>query len=139
MRYMYLLIVISIISVVSTASASDPSSGKSVPSGATALIKKCNLEARNALINGDIQLVETICMKAVNEIEQSAADKKLIIDPLLNLAYSYTLAGLFEKATPLYERALSLSNKLYKPDSRESKKIDELYNVHKEMKRRQEG
>jgi hypothetical protein len=121
--------------IYSNAVAVDSASVNALSEEAKSLSLKCNLEARNALIHGDVKLVEQLCMDAVKEIEKSSPDKELTINPLLNLAYTYTLAGLFDKATPLYERARGIGEKSFKPGSQELKKIDEVIKSHEEIVR----
>jgi hypothetical protein len=100
-----------------------------------ALSQKCNREARNALINGDIELVETVCTQAMEEIDKSHENKEYLINPMLNLAFSYTLAGQFDKATPLYNKARDIRKELYGPDSQKVKEIDRLIEEQEKIKR----
>lgn len=95
----------------------------------------CNLEARNALVHGDMALVEKVCTQAINEIEKSHAGTEFLVNPIMNLAFSYTLTGRFDKATPLYDRARNIREKLYGADSRQLKEIDDMIKQQEEMKR----
>ena len=98
------------------------------------LFMDCNLVARNSLINGDIAKVERTCMMAVKEMEKSHPDKDYLIHPVLNLAFTYSLMGDYDKAEPLLARAKSLGEKFYKPGSKEMKSIDDFIEDHNKRK-----
>lgn len=135
MKYLYVIVFLSACLICQHASAADSASGQPLSPQAQKLEKQCNLEARNSLIHGDTALVEEACMQAVKEIEKSRSDKKYLINPILNLAYSYTLAGQFDKAEPLYSRARHIGEQVYEADSKHLKEIDRLIGVKEEMKR----
>ncbi len=137
MKYISIMIVF-IISFGSGSACSDDAKTSAPPELlAEKLSDQCNMGARNSLVNGDIELAEKECMKAIEEIGKSYKDKRLLIHPLMNLAFSYTLAGKFDKASPYYERARSITVELDGPDSKMVKEIDQLINAQEEMKRRQ--
>ena len=115
-------------------SAADPAPDKSLTPQTEALLQECNREAKNALINGAIGLVEKLCMQAISDIEKAEVDKEYLINPMMNLAFSYTLAGLFDKATPLYEKARNIRVELYGPDSKKLTEIDYMIKNQKAMK-----
>ena len=125
MIILYVLILLFICPGYGSASSLDAASDNLSPR-AEELSNKCNLEARNALVNGDLELVEKLCTQAINELDKLNANKEYLINPMLNLAFSYTLAGHFDKAEPLYARARSINKQLYRPDSRKYKEIDEF-------------
>lgn len=135
MKFLYIIIILFISITCATASAADATSSDLPSHEAEELAKQCNLEARNALIHENLKLVEDICMKAVKEIEKSSTNKKYLINPILNLAFSFTLASQFDKADPLYKKALGIGEKIYEPGSREIKKINDVIRQHEEMKR----
>ncbi len=135
MKYLYVIMLLLISLNCTNTFAVDSASGTSLSQGEEELSKKCSLEARNALVNGDMALVEKVCMQAINEIEKSHADKEYLINPIMNLALSYTLAGQFDKATPLYYSARHIREKLYGPDSKKLKEIDDMIERQEEMKR----
>ncbi len=135
MKFIYAVILMLACAFYSNAVAVDSASVNALSEEAKSLNEKCNLEARNALIHNNIKLVEQLCMDAVKEIEKSSPDKELIINPLLNLAYTYTLAGDYDKATPLYERARGIGERIYKPKSKKLKRIDEVIKSHEDIVR----
>jgi len=96
----------------------------------TDMMMECNLAARNSLINMDIQKVEATCTKSMNEMERSYPDKGYMINPMLNLAFIYSLTGEYAKADPLLAKAKSLGEKFYKPGSSEMKSINDLITDH---------
>ncbi len=98
------------------------------------LLENCNLNARNSLISEDIALVKNTCMQAINTIDKSHQDKKYLINPIMNLAFAYSLAGQFDKANPLYDRALTIGNKSFPADSWKLKEIRDVVNASKNMK-----
>ena len=133
MKFIYAVSLMLVCTFYSNAVAVDSASVKALSEEAISLNEKCNLEARNALIHNNIKLVEQLCMDAVKEIEKSSSDKELTINPLLNLAYTYTLAGDFDKATPLYKRARDIGEKIYTPKSKKLKRIDEVIKSHEDI------
>ena len=139
MKSICAVIFLFLIASFSVALGVDSASVNELSEKAKSLSLQCNLEARNSLISGDIQLVEQLCLDAVKEIEKSSSDKELTINSLLNLAYTYTLAGLFDKATPLYEKAKGIGEKVYKPESMELRKINEVINSHEDIVRMQKN
>ncbi len=129
MKYLYVIIFIALNLVCSVAAAGELSAE------AKALSNKCNLEARNALINGDLELVENVCTQAMKTIGSTGKNRKYQINPMLNLAYSYSLSGQFEKAAPLYDRARLIGAEFYEPGNRILRDIDQLIEVHEKMKK----
>ena len=125
MKTFYALIIILAVITGSNSMAAENTSGNTMTPHETELFKQCNLEARNALINGNVKLVEDICMQTVSEIEKNHKSKELTINPLMNIAFLYTLSGNFDKATPLYNKARKLSEEAFGPDSAQVKAIDE--------------
>ena len=135
MKYVYVFMCVLVSLCCAHTFAADSASGESLSQEEMEFSATCNLEARNALVNGDMALVEKVCMQAIKEIEKSHADKEVLINPIMNLAFSYTLAGQFDKATPLYHRARHIREKLYGADSRELKEIEDMITQQEEMKR----
>jgi hypothetical protein len=135
MKYVYVFMFVLASLYCANAFAEDPASGKPLSQQEKEFSTKCNLEARNALVNGDMASVEKVCTQAIKEIEKSHADREYLINPIMNLAFSYTLAGRFDRATPLYNRARHIREKLYGADSRELKEIDDVIKKQEEMKR----
>jgi len=90
------------------------------------ILNECNLAARNSLINGDIKAVEDACTKAMNEMKKSHPDKDYMIDPMLNLAFTYSLGGYYDRAEQLLKRAKEIGQKIYKPGSKELKAIEDF-------------
>lgn len=139
MKSIYVVILLFLSSSFSVAFGVDSAAVNELSDKAKSLSLQCNLEARNALISGDIQLVEQLCLDAVKEIEKSSSDKELTINSMLNLAYTYTLAGLFDKAAPLYEKAKGIGENVYKPGSMEMKKINDVISSHEDIVRMQKN
>ncbi len=133
MKYIYVIVFfcVSLHSAITGASDSEPVNPLSAQE--KSLKKTCNLEARNSLINGDIALVEKVCTRAIEELDKAHAYKEHLIDPILNMAFAYTLAGQFEKATPLYKRARGIREKIFGPGSREVKQVDALIKEQETM------
>ena len=98
------------------------------------LIMDCNLAARNSLINGDIAKVEKTCMLATEEMEKSHPDKDYLIHPMLNLAFTYSLTGDYDKAEPLLTRAKKLGEKFYESGGSEMKSINDFITDHNKRK-----
>ena len=98
------------------------------------LMMDCNLAARNSLINGDIAKVERTCKQASDELAKSHPEKAYSIHPMLNLAFTYSLMGAFDKADPILAEAKALGEKFYKPGSREMKNIEDLIVDHNKRK-----
>jgi len=138
MKYMYVFIFVLVSLHSANTFAADTASGESLSQQEKEFSTKCNLEARNALVHGDMALVEKVCTQAINEIEKSHAGREVLVDPIMNLAFSYTLTGQFEKATPLYNRARDIREKLYGADSRQLKEIDDMIKKQEEMKQQHE-
>ena len=135
MKYVYVFMLVLISLYCANVFAEDSASGGPLSQQEKEFSTKCNLEARNSLVNGDMALVEKVCTQAITEIEKSHADTESLINPIMNLAFSYTLSGQFDKATPLYKKARHIREKLYGADSRELKEIDEMIKRQEEMKR----
>ncbi|MBI5665484.1 MAG: tetratricopeptide repeat protein [Nitrospirae bacterium] len=135
MKYIYVLLFVLVGLHCSNTFAADPASGESLSQQEKEYSNNCNLEARNALVHGDMALVEKVCTQAINELEKSHAGKEVLVNPIMNLAFSYTLTGRFEKASPLYNRARDIREKLYGADSRQLKEIDDMIKKQEEMKR----
>lgn len=135
MKYLYLIICITVTLYCTSASAAGPSSSKKLPPEAEQLSKQCNLEAKNSLISEDIKLVEDLCMQAVEAIEKSGKDREFLINPIMNLAFAYTMAGQYEKADPLYKKARDIRIELYGTDSSKIKEIDKMIENQETMKR----
>ncbi len=135
MKYIYVFMFVFVIFHCANTVAADSATGETLSQQEKEFSTTCNLEARNALVHGDMALVEKVCTQAITEIEKSHADKDLLVNPIMNLAFSYTLAGQFDKATPLYNRARNIREKLYGADSRQLKEIDDMIKQQEEMKR----
>ncbi|MBI4683529.1 MAG: tetratricopeptide repeat protein [Nitrospirae bacterium] len=135
MNYIYVIIFLLVSLNCSNTFAADPASGSSLSPRANELLNKCNLESRNSLVSGDLALTDKVCMEAVKVIEKSDANKEFLINPIMNLAVSYSMAGQFDKAAPLYNRARDIRKELYGPDSIQVKEIDDTIRKQEEMKR----
>ena len=94
----------------------------------------CNLAARNSLISGDIKRVEDLCSKAAKVMEDSYPGKGYMINPMLNLAFTYSLTGAYDKADTLLAQAKSIAEKLFEQGSSEMKKINDLIEDHNNRK-----
>jgi len=134
MKNFYVIILIIISFYCSNVVAADSAAHKTLSLHQQDFSTLCNLEARNALINGDLALVERVCIQAIAELEKSEADREALVNPIMNLAFSYTLSGQFDKATPLYNRARDIRETLYGTDSAQLKEIDEMIKRQEEMK-----
>ena len=138
MRILYVMILLSaIFGSINTFAAEAASKEPSISQKGKELSNQCNMEAKNALVHGDLELVDRLCMEAVKEIEESKSGKEYMINPLMNLAFSYSMAGLSEKADPVYRRARDLGEALYGSGSPELNKIEKMVAAHEEMKRRE--
>jgi hypothetical protein len=135
MKYIHVFMFVLVSLHCANTFAADSSSGETLSQQEKEFSAKCNLEARNSLVNGDMALVEKVCTQAINEIEKSHAGKEVMVNPIMNLAFSYTLTGQFDKATLLYNRARIIREKLYGADSRQLKEIDDMIMKQEEMKR----
>ena len=124
---------------ISTVHAADPAAAGALSQQEEELSKQCNLDARNSLASGDITLVEKACTKAIDEIEKTHPGQEHLINPIMNLAFSYTLAKDFDKAAPLYERAKKIREALYGPDSMQVKEVDNLMKAQGDMKQQPAG
>ncbi len=98
------------------------------------LLMDCNLAARNSLISGDIAKVESTCKIAIKEMEKSHPDKDYMIHPMLNLAFTYSLIGAYDKAEPYLAKAKEIGEKFHKPGSSEMKKINDFIEDHNKRK-----
>lgn len=98
------------------------------------LLMDCNLAARNSLINGDIPRVEKTCTEAIKEMERVHPDKGHMINPMMNLAFTYSLTGDYAKAEPLLAKAKKIGEKFYKPGSTEMKSINRFIEDHNKRK-----
>jgi len=132
-KYLYLIIFLVVIIYSTNALAADSALSKTLSPETEELSKQCNLEARNSLIHEDLKLVEDVCMKAVSEIEKSDKHKEFMVNPIMNLAFAYTMAGQFDKATPLYKKARDIRIQLYGADSKKIKEIDKMIENQKIM------
>lgn len=135
MKYVYVALCLFLSLNSLNAFAEVPAGDNSLSEEARELSMKCNLEARNFLVSGDLALVAELCTQAVSVIEKSPADKEYMINPMMNLAFAYTLAGQFDKATPLYNRARDIREKLYGPDSKKLKEIDGMIKRQEEIQK----
>ena len=138
MKTFYALIIILAVMTGSNLMAAESTTENTMTPRETELFKQCNLDARNALINGDVRLVEKTCMQTVNEIEKNHKSKELTINPLMNLAFLYTLSGKFDKATPLYNKARKISAEVFGPDSKQVAAIDERIKTQEEAQKKQQ-
>jgi len=134
MKYVYVVILFVVSLYCTNTFAGDAASSKKLSPETAELANQCNLEARNSLINGDLKLVEEICMQTVKEIEKSDKDREFMVNPIMNLAFAYTMAGEFDKATPLYNKARDIRIQLYGPESRKIKEIDKMIENQEAMK-----
>lgn len=135
MKTFYALLIILAVMTGSNSMAAENTSENTMTPHEAELFQNCNLEARNALINGNVQLVEDLCTQTINEIEKNHKSRELTINPIMNLAFLYTLSGNFDKATPLYNKARKLSEEAYGPDSAQVKAIDERIRAQEDGKR----
>lgn len=134
MKYLYLIIVF-VVSLYSADSLAAGTPSRTLSPEMEKLSKQCNIEARNSLISEDLKLVEDICMQTVTEIEKSDKDREFLINPIMNLAFAYTMAGQFDKATPLYKKARDIRIQLYGADSKKIKEIDKMIENQKTMQK----
>lgn len=134
MKYLYLIIVF-VVSLYSADSLAAGTPSRTLSPEMEKLSKQCNIEARNSLISEDLKLVEDICMQTVTEIEKSDKDREFLINPIMNLAFAYTMAGHFDKATPLYKKARDIRIQLYGADSKKIKEIDKMIENQKTMQK----
>lgn len=135
MKYIYVVACLLLILISVNASAGDATADNPLSQEARELSKSCNLEARNFLVSGNLASVEELCTRAVSVIEKSRADREYMINPMMNLALSYTLAGQFDKATQLYNRARDIREKLYGADSKRLKEIDDMIKRQEEIQK----
>ncbi|RJR18838.1 MAG: tetratricopeptide repeat protein [Nitrospiraceae bacterium] len=135
MKYYYLIALLIAGLCLSDSFAADSSAHKAMSLHEDDFSTQCNLEARNALVNGDLALVERVCTQAITELEKSDEDREALVNPIMNLAFSYTLTGRFDKATPLYNRARNIREKLYGADSKQTKEIDDMIKRQEEMRK----
>ncbi len=129
MKYLYMIIFLAV-SLISTGVFASEAVKVTPTQEQTDMMMACNLAARNSLINMDIQKVEDTCTKSMNEMERSYPDKGYMINPMLNLAFIYSLTGEYAKADPLLAKAKSLGQKYYKDGSSEMKSINDLIADH---------
>ncbi len=137
MKYLYVIAFIIATVITATAFAADPEADNPLSPRELELLENCNLEARNSLIHEDLELVKNICTEAIENISKSHKDDKFIINPLMNLAFSYSLAGHFDKAEPIYDRALKIGKKSFPADSRKLRKITDVIKASENMKKEQ--
>ncbi len=137
MKSFYFLMFLVFSLYYTNAFAAEPASDGSLSPKQKSMAMTCNLESRNSLINGDLVLAEKVCMQAVREIEKTHAGKEYLVNPIMNLAFAFTLAGQYDKATPLYSRARDIRVTLYGRDSIRLKEIDDRIKQQEEMKRQQ--
>lgn len=134
MKYIYVFMFMLVSLHCANTFAVDSAPGEALSQKETEFSTNCNLEARNSLVNGDIALVEKVCTQAIGEIEKSHPGKEVLVNPIMNLAFAYTLAGRFDKATPFYKRARNIREKLYGADSMQLKEIDDMIRKQEELK-----
>jgi len=120
---------------LSTVYAADTAEAGPLSQREAELSDQCNLAARNSLASGDLTMVEKTCTQAINEIDKAHPGQEYLINPILNLAFSYTLAGQFDKATPLYSRARKIRVKLYGPDNIKVKEVEKLIRNQEEIQK----
>ena len=133
MKFLYMIALLAVTLTCTPALASDaPSEGPSPEQ--QKLLKDCNLTARNSLINGDVKAVEDACTKAIREMKKSYPDKEYMINPMLNLAFTYSMGGYYDRAKPLLKRAKEIGQKLYKPGSKELKAIEDFIKDQEDRK-----
>ena len=125
MKFLYITAFLLVTLIITPAFASDAATEGPSPEQQT-LLKDCNLAARNSLINGDVKMVEDTCTKAIREMTTSYPDKAYMINPMLNLAFTYSMGGYYQRAEPLFKRAKEIGQKLYKPGSKELKAIEDF-------------
>ena len=125
MKYFYMIAILAATLICTPAFAADAAPEGPSPEQQE-MLKECNLAARNSLINGDVKLVEETCTKAMKEMAKAYPDKAYVINPMLNLAFTYSMGGYFERAKPLLEKAREIGQKVYKPGSKELKAIEKF-------------
>ena len=125
MKYLYMIMILAATLICTPAFASDKAPEAPSPEQQE-MLKECNLAARNSLINGDVKLVESTCTKAMKEMATSFPDKEYVINPMLNLAFTYSMGGYFDRAKPLLEKAREIGQKIYKPGSKELRAIEDF-------------
>ncbi|MEW6602114.1 MAG: tetratricopeptide repeat protein [Nitrospirota bacterium] len=135
MKNIYLIMLVLVSIAGSNVFAADAESGKKLSVQEEDLSTQCDLEARNALIHEDVTRVEKVCMQAIDQIGKSHPGQEVLINPIMNLAFSYTLTGQFDKATTLYDRARKIREKLYGADSTQLEEIDNMIKRQEEMKK----
>ncbi|MBL7032356.1 MAG: hypothetical protein ISR97_04145 [Nitrospira sp.] len=138
MKYIYMIMLLAA-TLIYTNALAQPSSAKPpkempVVAQQQELLMDCNLAARNSLISGDIKKVEETCTKAVNEMTKSFPNKGYMINPMLNLAFTYSLTGDFDKADPLLAKAKLLGEKFYESGGSEMKSINDFITDHNKRK-----
>jgi hypothetical protein len=133
MKSLYITALLTVTLIISPVFAADAAKETPTPEQ-TQMMMDCNLAARNSLINADIRKVEATCTNAINEMEKSFPDKGYMINPMLNLAFVYSLSGNYEKAGPLLARARELGKKYYEPGSKEMRKIEDFIKDQEERK-----
>lgn len=137
MKFFYVIISLIISLNCANALAADEPKAKAKPltQKEEKLLEECNLAARNSLVNEDLAHVEKVCTQAINEIDRTHPGQEELINPIMNMAFSFTLAGQFDKAAPLYKRARDIREKLYGPNSKKLKEIDNYIKAQEGMKR----
>ena len=135
MKTFFALIILFTAMTGSTLMAAEKTTENTMTPHETELFKKCNMESRNALIHGNVKLVEEICMQTISEIEKNHKSSELTINPLMNLAFLYTLSGNFDKATPLYDKARKISVEAYGADSAQVEAIDSRIRAQEDGKK----
>ncbi|GBE40299.1 MAG TPA: hypothetical protein ENH45_02730 [Nitrospirae bacterium] len=134
MKYMYMIVLLAATLICSNAFAVDAPAEKPATAHEQELLMDCNLAARNSLINGNIAKVEKTCMLAAEKLEKSHPDKGYMINPMLNLAFTYSLRGDYAKAEPIIARAKELGEKFYKPGSSEIKSLNNFIEDNEKRK-----
>ena len=138
MRYLYIVTLLAATlickNVLAQPSLVKPPKEMPVVAQQQELLMDCNLAARNSLISGDIKKVEETCTKAVNEMTKSFPNRGYMINPMLNLAFTYSLTGDYAKAEPILARAKELGEKYYKPGSSEMKSINDFIEDNEKRK-----
>jgi len=130
-----IVIILFVITAGALAFADSSETRAELSSREKAMDMACNREARNALAANDTTVVEKICTDAISVIGKNHPDTEALVNPLMNLAFSYTLASKFSKASPLYERARAIRAKQFGPDSSQVKEIDNMITSQDELAR----
>ncbi len=138
MKYIYTITLLAATLICTNAFAQPtttaPTKDMAITAQGQKLLMDCNLASRNSLINGDIAKVENTCTIAMKEMEKSYPEKDYMIHPMLNLAFTYSLIGDYDKAEPYLAKAKVIGEKFHKPGSGEMKKINDFIEDHNKRK-----